>query len=116
MDYMKHIRDMHNKFEINGSFSDEEKEFRYQCLLEEVNEFKDATTREDELDALVDIAVFLFGTVDRMAFDDVFYRAYCRVMKSNLDKRVGSNAKRGSYKKDLVKPEGWQAADLTDLV
>lgn len=113
--YMQHIRLMHDKFDINGAFSDEEKQFRYACMLEEVNEYLEAKTREDELDALVDIAVFLFGTVDRMALTDVFYRAYVRVMKANLDKVVGPNTKRGGYQRDLQKPEGWIPPDLSDL-
>ncbi len=113
---MQHVRLMHDKFDINGAFTDEEKQFRYSCMLEEVNEYREAKTREDELDALVDIAVFLFGTVDRMALTDVFYRAYVRVMKANLKKVVGPNTKRGGYQRDLRKPEGWVPPDLSDLV
>lgn len=114
--YMQHVRLMHEQFEISGEFTPEEKQFRYDCMLEEVDEYRAAKTREDELDALVDIAVFLFGTVDRMDFTDVFYRAYVRVMKANLDKVVGPNTKRGGYQRDLQKPEGWVPPNLSDLV
>lgn len=114
--YFQRIQLMHDKFEIEGEFTPEEKQFRYECMLEEVTEYLEAKTREDELDALVDIAVFLFGTVDRMGFTENFYRAYCRVMSANMGKEVGPNAKRGGYKKDLVKPEDWQPPELSDLV
>ena len=114
--YMQHIRVMHEKFEIDGEFTPEEKDFRYECMLEEVNEYMVANDREDELDALVDLAVFLFGTVDRMGFNDSFYRAYVRVSKANLEKELGPNNKRGGFKLDLRKPEGWTPPDLSDLV
>ena len=35
--------------------SDEEKRFRIVCMFEEVQEYADAETMEDELDALVDL-------------------------------------------------------------
>jgi predicted HAD superfamily Cof-like phosphohydrolase len=114
--YMQHIKVMHEKFQIEGEFTQEEKDFRYECMLEEVNEYRVANNREDELDALVDLAVFLFGTVDRMGFNDNFYRAYVRVSKANLEKELGPNNKRGGFKLDLRKPEGWVPPNLSDLV
>jgi len=37
-------------------------------------------------------------------------------MRANCNKEVGTNAKRGNFSIDLVKPEHWHAPDLTDLV
>lgn len=124
MDYelnpmIKLIKRMHNKFGIpceKVKFSPEEKDFRVKCLCEEVQEYMEATTREDELDALVDLVVFALGTAERQNLLGSFEEAFERVMAANLNKEVGPNEKRDSFALDLVKPEGWQPADLSDLV
>lgn len=57
--------------------------FRYICMLEEVNEYRDATTKADELDAIVDLIIFALGTLERQGMIDVFDEAFKRVMDSN---------------------------------
>jgi hypothetical protein len=113
------VKKMHNKFSINAekvTFTSVEKEFRLKCLQEEIDEYKDATSAHEQLDALVDLVVFAFGTAERQGWLDVFEEAFNRVMDANLTKEVGPNLKRDSFALDLVKPKGWVAADLTDLV
>ena len=113
------IKKMHKKFGIECEkihFSTEEKRFRICAMQEELNEYKEANTPVDELDALVDLVVFAIGTAERQGMLDVFEEAYGRVMRANVSKEVGANKKRGSFALDLVKPEGWEAADLSDLV
>lgn len=111
------ITEMHKHFQIHGTpFSPEEKQFRLAALQEELDEYRDATTPEDELDALVDLMVFALGTVDRQGWADVFDRAFARVMAANMAKVVGPNQKRGGFALDLQKPEGWEAPCLKDLV
>lgn len=114
------IKKMHNQFGISHAqlpnFSDEERRFRIAAMLEELSEFTSAKTKEDELDALVDLVVFALGTAERMGFADVFEQAYGRVMGSNMTKTLGANNKRGSFQIDLVKGENFQPANIKDLV
>ena len=42
--------------------------------------------------------------------------AFRRVNAANAAKELGPLTKRGSFELDLVKPEGWTAPDLRDLV
>jgi|TARA_R100001463_G_scaffold15313_3_gene40019 predicted HAD superfamily Cof-like phosphohydrolase len=115
----KQVRDLHLQFGINHEripFTQEEKDFRTLAMIEEVNEYMNAETKHDELDALIDVVVFALGTAERQGMLDVFKEAYLRVMEANSKKEIGQNAKRNNFKIDLVKPEGWKAADLEDLV
>jgi predicted HAD superfamily Cof-like phosphohydrolase len=114
------IRAMHEKFGISNEevpdFTNEERLFRIAAMLEELSEFTSAKTKEDELDALVDLVVFALGTAERMGFLDVFEEAYMRVMQSNMTKTLGANNKRGGFQIDLVKGEGFKPATIKDLV
>lgn len=121
---------MHKKFRISSpnSNADHERAEFLECMLfratamgEELNEFQRAVLkndRVDQLDSLVDLAVFLFGTAELLGWDsNCFEEAFRRVMEANLTKELavtGSKSKRG-YKADLVKPTGWKSADLTDI-
>ena len=116
---LERIKEMHSKFGITSNqvgFSSQEKTFRVMAMEEEIQEFEDASTKEDELDALVDLVVFALGTAERQGLLEVFEQAFNRVMDANMKKEIGQNQKRGSFKLDLVKPEGWVAPDLKDLV
>lgn len=116
---LQRLKDMHVKFNITCQhldFSEEEKRFRITAMQEELDEYSNASTKEDELDALVDLVVFALGTAERQDMLDVFEEAFHRVMNANCAKEVGANKKRGSFAIDLVKPEGWVAPDLSDLV
>ena len=56
------------------------------------------------------------GTAERQGMLEVFDEAFKRVILANCKKEIGQNQKRGSFQLDLVKPEGWTAPDLSDLV
>ena len=123
MKLMDRVIEMHNKFDLSAdrvprALDTDEKNFRVAALNEEVEEYEVATTRADELDALVDLQVFLLGTVHRHGFSDVFDEAFNRVMDANMQKFLAGEAhksKRG-FARDLVKPAGWLAPNLKDLV
>jgi predicted HAD superfamily Cof-like phosphohydrolase len=85
-------------------------------MREEIDEFEAATDHHDQLDALVDLIVFAFGTVERAGYSAAFDEAFNRVMDSNMTKTVGPNQKRGSFSLDLRKPADFKPADLSDLV
>jgi len=112
------IKQMHDKFGITherADFTNEERWFRTGAMLEELSEFTTAKTKEDELDALVDLVVFALGTAERMGFANIFEPAFNRVMNSNMSKTLGANNKRGSFQIDLVKGPDFKPATLTDL-
>ena len=113
------IARMHLKFGITSRhmrWTDEEKDFRIVAMQEELDEYMDAETKEDELDALLDLVIFAMGTAERQGMLEVFEEGFRRVMRANCNKNVGKNAKRGNFQIDLVKPEHWTAPVLIDLV
>ena len=138
------IQDFHKKFGLvyDGNarhLPPDLIEFRRRFLgeeLDEYNESSDLTTVElstsnpdgaehqvitkllsDQLDALVDLVYVALGTAYLQGFD--FDEAWRRVHAANMAKKKaepdGSDSKRGSPH-DVVKPEGWVAPDLIDLV
>jgi len=113
------IARMHLKFGITSRhmrWTDEEKDFRIVAMQEELDEYMDAETKEDELDALLDLVIFAIGTAERQGMLEVFEEGFRRVMRANCNKNVGKNAKRGNFQIDLVKPEHWKPPVLIDLV
>lgn len=119
---IKQLHTMHTKFglDYNGEprhLSYEEKAFRIAAMQEELNEFAEADDLVGQYDALIDLLVFCVGTMDRMGFP--LQEGFNTVMSCNLAKNVGQNGtKRGGFKADLVKPEGWQGPEdiLTQIL
>lgn len=112
---------MHEKFGISGPttptlLEDPERDFRIRALLEEMHEFVDAETIEDQVDALVDIVVFALGAAEKMGVD---WNAHWKeVLRANMAKELAKSAndsKRG-YKLDLIKPHGWEGPDHTKIL
>ena len=85
--------------------------------LEELEEYEDAETLEEEFDALIDLVVFALGTAYRQGFHR-FNEGVARVIDANKKKVVGPTANRGKKfgDLDLQKPPGWAPADLSDLL
>lgn len=120
-DQMRQVRLMHKKFGISGGstphkLEKDEREFRIKAMQEELDEYRDAETLEDELDALQDLKVFVNGTLERQGMANIDTHSYNRIMHANLSKELGGNAKRGNFQLDLVKPKGWKAPDHSDLL
>ncbi len=108
----KDVQEMHKKFGLEGPIapnflSEEEREFRIIAMEEELEEFIEAETLIDSIDALVDLAVFALGTAERMGFN--WDAHWAEVMRANMQKELAGDAsksKRG-FRRDLIKPEGW---------
>lgn len=85
------------------------------AILEELTEFRDAETLEDEADALVDLIYFAAGRLVEM---NLPVRAcFTEVHRANMGKRRGELSKRpGSQGYDAVKPEGWAPPDYSELL
>jgi len=109
------VRAMHEKFGLENTkgsvhLTKEEKEFRSAAMLEELNEYIAADTLVDQYDALLDLIVFAVGTLERHGFP--LLAGFEKVMEANMAKELGQNGeKRGGFKRDLVKPEGWKAPE-----
>ncbi len=69
----------------------------------------------DALDALVDMEYVLLGTALQLGLRRTYGEAWQRVHAANLKKVAGRKESRG-FAKDVVKPGGWIAPDLRDLV
>jgi predicted HAD superfamily Cof-like phosphohydrolase len=91
--------------------------YRMELLNEEMREAYEAIAKNDPeefLDALVDLMYFIYGTA--LVFNYDIDEAFRRVHEANMHK-LGPDGK-VSYREDgkVLKPEGWVAPVLTDLV
>ena len=120
--------------------------FRINFMLEELREYAEASgfvydkeqgkfvvnefgkmDLEKAFDGLIDLQYVLSGTIRLHGFHthlghqshSRFEEGFCRVHNKNMEKQPalkdGSDSKRGSAY-DIVKPEGWVPASLTDLL
>jgi len=85
------------------------------AMSEELTEFEDAETLEDEVDALIDLAYFALGRLVEMG---VAPRPVFEVVhNANMAKERGELSKRPHAKGfDAIKPTGWKAPDLKPLL
>ena len=96
---------------------DELMKLRVSMIQEEVNELSEALENRDPeevVDALIDILVFTFGTVDIIIDGRSFLNCYSEVMEANMKKKVGIKEGRPNPfgLPDLMKPEGWNPPEL----
>jgi predicted HAD superfamily Cof-like phosphohydrolase len=140
MNLFDDIKAFHEKFELqyNGKprlLEEGLAKFRTGFMAEELGEYcmhhqdteefvfmiKDTMVPQEipldkQLDALVDLVYVVLGTAYLQGFD--FNEAWRRVHEANMKKVRALRAvdsKRGSLY-DVIKPEGWEAPDLKDLV
>lgn len=124
MTMIRDIADFHTKFGLAYNdgprdLPEELQNFRVKFMQEELNEYAESAmdgNLEGQLDALVDLVYVALGTAYMQGFN--FKEAWRRVHEANMRKvRATSEeqSKRGSAS-DVVKPVGWTAPDLSDLV
>lgn len=89
-------------------------DFRHRFLKEEIIEYEDADSREEEFDALLDLIYVALGTLYLYGFD--FYEGFKRVHEANMMKDVVKGETLDGSGKHLSKPEGWVPPNLKDLV
>lgn len=123
-DLFADIQQFHQKFGLDSpdrptDLDEETYDFRRKFMHEELDEYMDAwddADMEKMLDSLVDLVYVVLGTAYLHGFN--FNEAWRRVHDANMQKVRAQNAdesRRGSTL-DVVKPEGWLPADLSDLV
>lgn len=115
------MRQFHQRFglEYTGSprwLPEEISNFRYKFLEEELEEYARARTHEKAFDALIDLVYVAIGTSYLHGFP--FQKGWQRVHAANMKKvratRPDDSLRGSSF--DVVKPNGWTAPDLSDLV
>lgn len=121
---------LHKKFDFPradirdpGILTEQEFNFRFKFLQEELQEFKDAYEDDDEikmLDALLDLVIVAHGTACFMGISKELWRdCFDAVNEANAKKVRGVTKNRGSISAgyDLVKPAGWQSPNqkIADL-
>lgn len=141
MDLFQDIKNFHEKFGLEYAgrprvLPEELAKFRTGFMAEELAEYafggdevdtnilvsivkedlRPPKSLEDQFDALIDLVYVALGTAYLQGFD--FNAGWKRVHEANMKKVRAATAvdsKRGSTY-DVVKPDGWQAPDLKDLV
>lgn len=114
---MRDIKDFHEKFGIAYSgppraLPYQLKRLRDKFMTEELGEYQTTDNLEKELDAIVDLVYVALGTAHLHGFD--FDEAWRRVHEANMKKvRAPGDAE---HKLGVLKPEGWKAPYLSDLV
>lgn len=117
------IEDFHEKFGVYpkpfSEWTEEDHKFRLNFLKEELKEYETAlaaNNKEEMFDALIDLTYVAMGTAHIYDWD--FEEGFRRVHAANMAKRrvkTSSESKRGSSL-DIMKPPGWRAPVLIDLV
>lgn len=98
-----------------GTHNNEQYKMYKSLIAEEFNELQAASSREEELDALIDILVVTIGALHSGGYNAE--GAWNEVMRSNLakiDAVTGKVRKREDGK--VLKPEGWQPPNLKPYV
>lgn len=89
---------------------------RRRRLWEEVTEYVNADSLEDQFDALIDLVYIALGTAYLHGFD--FPEGWRRVHEANMKKiraeRPDQSRHGSTY--DIIKPAGWTPPDLSDLI
>jgi predicted HAD superfamily Cof-like phosphohydrolase len=115
-DLVRDVRDFSAKFGLRVPnrprfLFETEEHSQVDHLSEELDEYARAANLADRLDALVDLVYVALGTALLHGFN--FEEAWRRVHAANMRKERSAGA---GAEHDVVKPPGWVAPDLSDLV
>ena len=97
------------KSEIPGQIGPSTKEWLTKALEEELQEFREADTPEDLVDALIDLIIFACGGLYRAGLtSDQAKACFTAVLDANDAKKAGVKQNRAvAGVADAVKPAGW---------
>ena len=100
-----------------GSLHDDLKLDRMNFMQEELNEFWEAETIEDQMDALIDLQYFLLGTMFEMGISQGQYdESWSQVHNANMRKKKGpKNGRTTLTDDDAGKPDDWTGPDYTSV-
>jgi predicted HAD superfamily Cof-like phosphohydrolase len=124
VDVYDDVAEFHGKFGLPfgikpRELTAHEHAFRVKFMKEELQEYEEAVEEGDlakQFDALIDLLYVVVGTILWHRFP--FKEGWRRVHAANMAKvRVlSAKASKRTSKYDVIKPEGWTAPDLSDLV
>lgn len=90
-------------------------EWAEHALKEELQEFSEAETPEDQADALLDLVYFALGRVLELGFPPGVL--FDEIQLANMKKQRGELSKRpGAMGFDAIKPEGWTPPELSQYL
>lgn len=97
------------KSEVPGQIGPSTKEWLTKALEEELQEFREANTPEDSVDALIDLIIFACGGLYRAGMTpDQAKACFTAVLDANDAKKAGVKQNRAvAGVADAVKPTGW---------
>lgn len=97
------------KSETPGQIDPLTKEWLIKALEEELQEFREASTPEDSVDALIDLIIFACGGLYRAGLaPDQAEACFLAVLDANDAKKAGVKQNRAvAGVADAVKPTGW---------
>lgn len=120
----KDIKEFHKEFQLPveqypNPLPPELSTFRIKFMLEELNEYIEATINEDvegQADALVDLVYVALGTalMHGFPFDELWDEVH-RVNMTKVRAKSSVESKRGSDF-DVVKPPGWTGPDIKRIL
>lgn len=104
--------------ESPGVLSRERLLFALTAMYEELHEFTVANNTDnvgEALDAMIDLIYFALGRCYELGITEKqFYDCWNIVQEKNMQKSLGR--KNRGTQTDAVKPEGWEAADLNEVL
>ena len=98
-----------------GEFNEKQYELYCNLISEEFDELIASNTKQDDLDALIDILVVTVGALHSLGVDAE--GAWNEVMRTNfakIDSATGKVRKREDGK--VLKPEGWTPPELAPYI
>ena len=120
---LQQVREFQKAFEQTLNYrpsfiSQKDAELRSDLAIEEIREYDFATETDNMveiLDALVDQAYILFGTVNAHGLQEQFLRAFDLVHENNMSKLdENGNVLKNEHGK-VIKPKGFKPVDLKPL-
>ena len=114
--FIKEVRQVELPTKFRKLLKDEALD-RENYMHEELREFHYAVEEHDafsQLDAMIDLVYFAYGTAAHMGVTpDQWDAAWDQVHKANMKKKAGVKEGREVKGVDATKPEGWQEPDFS---
>lgn len=124
IDFINDVKEFNEKFGLTYKgrtrfLPSDVNHYRTEFMREELNEYVISYNNADlagQLDALVDLMYVVIGTAEMQGFD--LKEAWARVHAANMTKVRATDAieSKRNHILDVVKPEGWKAPNLNDLI
>jgi len=104
------VKQFHNKFghpvsNVPAMLTQQQAENRYKWMLEEIDEFMEATDVVEQADAMIDLIYFALGTLTMMGIKPE--KPFAIVQQANMAKLWEDGKPRYNSDGKVIKPAGW---------